>query len=241
MSINNTIKYVDKKTPVQHYSNRSGWLRAAVLGSNDGIVSVSSLIMGVAASGVSTHIILVTGIAGLVSGALSMAAGEYVSVQSQSDIEKADLRNEKNSLSQNPDYELDELEKLYVKRGLTGSLAHQVAIELTAKDALHAHALDEIGISNTSAPRPIQASVSSGLSFILGAALPLLAAWFSPASDVELVVVICSVIALMMSGALSSYAGGVPWYKGLLRVTIGGLFAMLITSWIGSLLGAQLG
>lgn len=125
-----------------------------------------------------------------------------------------------------------------MKRGLTGSLANQVVIELTAKDAFHAYALDEIGISNTAAPRPIQASVSSGLSFILGGALPLLAAWFSPASDVQFVVVICSVVALMISGAMSSYAGGVPWYKGLLRVTMGGLSAMLITSLIGSLLGA---
>jgi VIT1/CCC1 family predicted Fe2+/Mn2+ transporter len=241
MSISSRIQKVQKVDPVHHYSNRSGWLRAAVLGSNDGIVSVASLMMGVAASGVNTHVILVTGIAGLVSGALSMAAGEYVSVQSQSDIEKSDLINEKKSLSNNPDYELDELTKIYVQRGLSQDLAHQVAVALTAQDALKAHAQDEIGISKSSQPHPIQASASSALSFVLGAALPLIAAWLSPASHVQFVVAICSVLALMISGALSSYAGGVPWYKGMLRVTIGGLFAMLVTTWIGSLFGANLG
>jgi VIT1/CCC1 family predicted Fe2+/Mn2+ transporter len=241
MNINSKIWNVEKINPVQHYSNRSGWLRAAVLGSNDGIVSVASLIMGVAASGLSTHVILLTGIAGLVSGALSMAAGEYVSVESQSDIEKADLLIEKKSLSNNPDYELDELTQLYVQRGLSQNLAHQVALSLTAQDALKAHAQDEIGISDTSTPHPIQASLSSALSFVLGAALPLLAAWLSPVSHIQLAVAICSVLALMISGAMSSYAGGVPCYKGMLRVTIGGLFAMLVTTWIGSLFGAHLG
>lgn len=223
-----------------HYSQRSGWLRAAVLGANDGILSVASLVIGVAASGAAPAVLVITGIAGLVSGALSMAAGEYVSVQSQADTEQADLAKEAIELHRNPQFELAELTQIYVTRGLTEELAHQVAIQLTAHNALDAHARDEIGVSEALAAKPVQAAASSALSFSIGALFPILAAWYSPQHAVAMTVGIVSTLALIISGGLSSYAGGAPLYKGILRVTIGGILAMLFTAWIGSLFGTHL-
>ncbi|WP_410209958.1 VIT family protein [Aquirhabdus sp.] len=220
-----------------HYSNRTGWLRASVLGANDGILSVASLVIGVAASGAAPSVVLLTGIAGLVSGALSMAAGEYVSVQSQADTEQADLVKEQAELKRNPQFELKELTQIYVERGLTPTLAHEVAVQLTEKNALEAHARDEIGLSKTLAAQPIHAALASASSFTVGAIFPILAAWSSPAHSAALVIGIVSTLALMISGGLSSYAGGVPLYKGIVRVTIGGILAMLVTAWIGSLFG----
>ncbi|AXI04110.1 VIT1/CCC1 transporter family protein [Aquirhabdus parva] len=222
-----------------HYSNRTGWLRASVLGANDGILSVASLVIGVAASGAAPSVVLLTGIAGLVSGALSMAAGEYVSVQSQADTEQADLVKEQAELKRNPQFELKELTQIYVERGLTPTLAHEVAVQLTEKNALEAHARDEIGLSETLAAQPIHAAMASALSFTVGAIFPIVAAWLSPAHIAALVVGIVSTLALMISGGLSSYAGGVPLYKGIVRVTIGGILAMLVTAWIGSLFGTH--
>jgi VIT1/CCC1 family predicted Fe2+/Mn2+ transporter len=222
-----------------HYSNRTGWLRASVLGANDGILSVASLVIGVAASGAVPAVVLLTGIAGLVSGALSMAAGEYVSVQSQADTEQADLIKEQVELKRNPQFELKELTQIYVERGLTPALAHEVAVQLTEKNALEAHARDEIGLSETLAAQPIHAALASALSFTIGAIFPIIAAWLSPAHIAALVVGIVSTLALMISGGLSSYAGGVPLYKGIVRVTIGGILAMLVTAWIGSLFGTH--
>ncbi len=223
-----------------HFSQRSGWLRAAVLGANDGILSVASLVIGVAASGAAPAVLVITGVAGLVSGALSMAAGEYVSVQSQADTEQADLAKEAIELHRNPQFELAELTQIYVARGLTEDLAHQVAIQLTAHNALDAHARDEIGVSEALAAKPVQAAASSALSFSLGALFPILAAWYSPPHDVVMTVGIVSTLALILSGGLSSYAGGAPLYKGILRVTIGGILAMLFTAWIGSQFGTHL-
>lgn len=222
-----------------HYSNRTGWLRASVLGANDGILSVASLVIGVAASGAAPSVVLLTGVAGLVSGALSMAAGEYVSVQSQADTEQADLIKEQAELKRNPQFELKELTQIYVERGLTLALAHEVAVQLTEKNALEAHARDEIGLSETLAAQPIHAALASALSFTVGAIFPIVAAWLSPVHIAALVVGIVSTLALMISGGLSSYAGGVPLYKGIVRVTIGGILAMLVTAWIGSLFGTH--
>ena len=223
-----------------HYSNRTGWLRAAVLGANDGILSVASLVIGIAASGAAPSVVLLTGIAGLVSGALSMAAGEYVSVQSQADTEQADLIKEAAELKRNPQFELRELTQIYVERGLSEALAHQVAVQLTQVNAIAAHARDEIGLTDTLAAKPVHAAFSSAVSFICGALFPIVAVWLSPAHLVAITVGIVSTCGLMVSGGLSSYAGGVPMYKGILRVSIGGVLAMLFTAWIGSLFSTHL-
>ena len=219
----------------QHFIHRTGWLRAAVLGANDGIISVTSLVVGLAASGASTHILLVTCIAGLISGATSMAAGEYISVKSQSDIEQADLKFEARELEKNPHLELKELTQIYINRGLDADLAHQVAVQLTEKNALEAHARDEIGINEMTAAKPIQAATSSALSFSIGALFPTLAILLSPDIYLEKIVLLVGVLSLAILGALSSFFAGTSMLRGSLRVTIWGIIAMVFSSWIGSL------
>lgn len=219
----------------QHFIQRTGWLRAAVLGANDGIISVTSLVMGMAASGASSHTLLITCIAGLISGATSMAAGEYISVKSQLDIEESDLKFEASELEKNPHLELKELTQIYIYRGLDPDLAHQVAVQLTEKDALEAHARDEIGINEMTAAKPLQAAGSSALSFSIGALLPMLAILFSPESYLDKVVLIVGILSLIILGAISSYFAGTSMLKGSMRVAIWGVLAMAFSSWIGSL------
>ncbi|MCU4414850.1 VIT family protein [Acinetobacter sp. WU_MDCI_Axc73] len=218
-----------------HFIQRTGWLRASVLGANDGIISVTSLVMGMAASGANSHTLMIACLAGLISGATSMAAGEYVSVQSQKDIEHADLKFEAKLLEQHPHLELEELTTIYIHRGLTPELAKEVAIQLTEKNALEAHARDEIGIIEQTAARPIQAALSSALSFSLGALCPMLAILFSPEQLVSKIVLIVGIISLSLMGALSSYFAGTSLWKGSLRITVWGILAMAFSSWIGSL------
>ncbi|MEG0481871.1 MAG: VIT family protein [Acinetobacter sp.] len=219
----------------KHFIQRAGWLRAAVLGANDGIISVTSLVMGMAASGASSHILLVTCIAGLISGATSMAAGEYISVKSQSDIEEADLKIEARELEKNPHLELKELTQIYIHRGLNPDLAHQVAIQLTEKDALEAHARDEIGINEMTAAKPLQAAASSALSFSIGALFPTLAILISPEAYLEKIVLVIGILSLTILGAISSYFAGTSILKGSFRVAIWGILAMAFSSWVGSL------
>lgn len=223
-----------------HFSHRMGWLRAAVLGANDGIISVSSLVVGIAASGASSQTILLTGVAGLVSGALSMAAGEYVSVKSQADVEEADLLKEAIELKRNPEFELKELSQIYIERGLTPELAHEVAKQLMAKDALQAHARDEIGISDIASAKPLQAAVASAAAFSVGAAFPIITITLSAMAYVQYSIAIVTCLALAGLGALASYAGGAPIIRGALRVVFWGIIAMLCTKLIGSLFGANL-
>ncbi|MCG5225261.1 VIT1/CCC1 transporter family protein [Acinetobacter pittii] len=218
-----------------HFIHRSGWLRAAVLGANDGIISVTSLIMGMAASGATAHTLLITCIAGLISGATSMAAGEYISVKSQEDIEKADLKFEAQELKKHPQRELDELTQIYVARGLEPNLARQVATQLTNHDALGAHARDEIGIHENTAANPIQAALASAGSFSFGALFPMLAILLSPEVWIEKTVLIFGIISLAFLGALSSHFAGTSKLKGSLRITLWGILAMAFSSWIGSL------
>jgi VIT1/CCC1 family predicted Fe2+/Mn2+ transporter len=223
-----------------HLSGRSGWLRAAVMGANDGILSTASLIVGVAAGAADHVTIMLAGVAGMVAGALSMAAGEYVSVSSQEDVEQADIRREKAELRRNPEGELDELTAIYEKRGLPPPLARQVAEELTVADALGAHLRDEIGITDLSPPRPLQAAVVSALTFAAGAAVPLLVGGFAPFEGFSIWVGIATLIALGALGALGAQAGGAPRLRATLRVIIWGVVAMAATSLIGALVGASL-
>lgn len=218
-----------------HYIERSGWLRAAVLGANDGIISVTSLVVGIAASGANTHIILVSCISGWIAGAVSMAAGEYISVKSQQDIEDADLRMEARELHHNPVQELQELTKIYIHRGLKPELAKEVAEQLTSHDALQAHARDEIGITPEMSAQPIQASLCSALSFSLGAFCPLFAIWVLPSTSLQYSIVCVGVVALGVLGAVASYMGGSSIFKGAIRVMVWGVVAMLFSFWIGSL------
>lgn len=222
-----------------HLVHRIGWLRAAVLGANDGIVSTASLILGVAASGANSAAILVAGIAGLVAGAMSMAAGEYVSVSSQADTEQADLAREKQELEETPQQELAELSAIYEQRGLDKALAVQVAIQLTAHDALGAHARDELGISETTAARPIQAALASACSFAIGATLPILISVFAPSASMMLAVSLSSLLFLALLGALSANAGGASMLLGARRVTFWGALAMLATAGVGTLFGVS--
>ena len=221
----------------RHRIRRIGWLRAAVLGANDGIVSTSSLIIGVAAAGASQQSILLAGIAGLVAGAMSMAAGEYVSVKSQFDTEQADLQLERESLEQDFEHEVGELAEIYEQRGLEADLARQVAEQLMEHDALGAHARDEIGISTSSRPRPIQATISSAVTFTLGAALPLLTAWLFGGAGLITAVAIASLVFLATLGALAAWAGGASIVIGAVRVSFWGALAMLITAGVGRLFG----
>lgn len=223
----------------KHYTERSGWLRAAVLGANDGIISVTSLVIGIAASGASAQTVLISCIAGLISGAASMAAGEYISVKSQQDIEHADLKMEAHELHHNPEQELKELTRIYVQRGLAPSLAAEVAQQLTAHDALEAHARDEIGIVAQTLAQPLQAAFSSALSFALGAICPLLAILVFPEHWLQMGVAGVGVVSLAILGAMSSYAGGSPVFKGAMRVVVWGILAMLFSFWIGSLFDVE--
>lgn len=220
-----------------HRAHRVGWLRAAVLGANDGIVSTASLIIGVAAAGAAHADILLAGIAGLVAGAMSMAAGEYVSVSSQSDTEKADLELEKKSLNTDFEFEKLELAEIYQDRGLTPELALQVAEQLMDHDALGAHARDEIGISEMSNARPIQAAFSSAGTFVVGAALPLLVAWLTPGPQLILLVALASLFFLALLGGLAARTGGAPVWVGSVRVTFWGALAMALTAGVGRLFG----
>jgi VIT1/CCC1 family predicted Fe2+/Mn2+ transporter len=220
-----------------HRSHRVGWLRAAVLGANDGIVSTASLIIGVAAASSSQESILLAGIAGLVAGAMSMAAGEYVSVSSQSDTENADLTLEKESLANNFEFEKDELAKIYQNRGLEPILAEKVAEQLMAHDALGAHARDEIGISETVSAQPVQAAFYSAGTFTVGAALPLLVAWVIPGNLLITAVSILSLLFLDFLGGLAARAGGASITVGAFRVTFWGALAMGLTAVVGSVFG----
>ncbi|BCH08713.1 membrane protein [Mesorhizobium sp. 131-3-5] len=220
-----------------HQVSRIGWLRAAVLGANDGIVSTASLIVGVASAAAPASQVLVAGIAGLVAGAMSMAAGEYVSVSSQSDTENADLARERQELATQPEFEREELAQIYVKRGLETDLARQVADQLMAKDALAAHAHDELGISEMTTARPIQAALTSAATFSVGAAMPLLMVLVSPASMLVLAVSLASLLFLALLGAIGAKAGGANILRATLRVTFWGAFAMALTAGIGALVG----
>jgi len=220
-----------------HRVHRVGWLRAAVLGANDGIVSTASLIIGVAAANTTQENILLAGVAGLVAGAMSMAAGEYVSVSSQADTENADLELERQSLEKNFEFEKEELSKIYEERGLETALAIQVAEQLMAHDALGAHARDEIGISDKVSAQPVQAAFSSAGTFIVGAALPLLVAWAIPGTRLIPAVAVSSLVFLALLGAIAARAGGASIFVGAVRVTFWGTLAMAITAAVGRLFG----
>jgi VIT1/CCC1 family predicted Fe2+/Mn2+ transporter len=223
-----------------HRTHRIGWLRAAVLGANDGIVSTASLIVGVAASEASRNSVLVAGLAGLVAGAMAIAAGEYVSVSSQSDTENADLEREREELATDAEFEQAELAAIYVKCGLDAELAKQVASQLMAKDALGAHARDELGISDTLSARPVQAAFASAATFTVGAALPLLLVLVVPTAKLVWVVSGSSLFLLALLGALAARAGGAPVWKFIARVTFWGALAMALTAGVGALFGAKL-
>ena len=220
-----------------HRVNRVGWLRAAVLGANDGIVSTASLIIGVAAASSAQGDILLAGIAGLVAGAMSMAAGEYVSVSSQSDTENADLVLERQSLENDAAFELDELSRIYVDRGVQPALALQVAEQLMAHDALGAHARDELGLSEMTSARPVQAALSSAATFTVGAAFPLLVAWALPGTLQIWIVALSSLVFLALLGGIAARAGGASVLVGARRVTFWGALAMALTAVVGQLFG----
>ena len=222
----------------RHRTERIGWLRAAVLGANDGIVSTASLIVGVAAANIGRGEILLTGVAGLVAGAMSMAAGEYVSVSSQADTERADVSRERQELATQPELERSELAAIYVSRGLTPDLATQVAAQLTAHDALEAHARDELGVSTMLNARPVQAGLTSAAMFAVGAALPLLTALIAPAPYVVVLVAGTSLLFLTALGAVSARTGGAPMLRASLRVAFWGALAMGLTAVAGRLFGA---
>lgn len=221
----------------QHRTERIGWLRAAVLGANDGIVSTASLVVGIAASHASRSAVLVAGVAGLVAGAMSMAAGEYVSVSSQADTEEADLSRERKELAADKGFEQKELASIYVARGLEPELAGQVAAQLMSHDALGAHARDELGISEHLSARPVQAAFSSAGSFAIGAALPLLTVFLVPESRLVVAVSGLSLIFLAVLGVLAARAGGAPILKSAFRVTFWGALAMALTAGVGALFG----
>jgi VIT1/CCC1 family predicted Fe2+/Mn2+ transporter len=225
----------------QHRSERIGWLRAAVLGANDGIVSTASLVVGVAAAEANPQQVLVAGVAGLVAGALSMAAGEYVSVSSQADTERADIKREKGELATQPQAEEDELTGIYARRGLEPELARTVARQLMARDALGAHARDELGLTEELAARPLQAALASAATFAVGAGVPVLTILLAPASRLSLVVSIVSLICLAALGAIAARAGGAPAATGTARVAFWGALAMAITAAIGRLFGTAVG
>ena len=221
----------------RHKTHRIGWLRAAVLGANDGIVSTASLVLGVAAAGANTNSILVAGVAGLMAGSMSMAAGEYVSVSSQSDTENADIEKERNELATDPVHELEELTMIYVGRGLDKNLAREVATQLTAHDALAAHARDELGISDILSAKPIQAAFASAGTFAIGALLPLLVVIVVPAAALMWTVAASSLLFLAILGSLAANAGGASVMKSATRVTFWGALAMALTTGVGALFG----
>jgi VIT1/CCC1 family predicted Fe2+/Mn2+ transporter len=221
----------------KHLVDRIGWLRAAVLGANDGIVSTASLVVGVAAASAKSSDILIAGVAGLVAGAMSMAAGEYVSVSSQSDTERADLARESKELTDDLDFEREELAQIYVKRGVDHDLAVRVADQLMAKDALGAHARDELGISEITTARPVQAAFTSAATFAIGAAMPLLMVLISPVTYLIPVVTAASLAFLALLGAIGAQAGGADILRATARVTFWGALAMALTAGIGALFG----
>ncbi|MFP8779842.1 VIT family protein [Hydrogenophaga sp. RWCD_12] len=225
----------------RHRSDRIGWLRAAVLGANDGIVSTASLVLGVAAAGADHRTILLTGVSGLIAGAMSMAAGEFVSVHSQADTEAADLARERIELKQDPAGEQRELAAIYVARGLESGLADQVAAQLMARDALGAHARDELGMSDTTAANPLQAAVASAASFAIGAALPIVVVLMAPHAQLFLWTSLSSLVFLAGLGALSAGLGGARLWTGIWRVTLWGAVAMAVTAGAGALFGVVQG
>ncbi len=224
-----------------HFSNRNNWLRAAVLGANDGLISTASLLMGVAAANVDNHTLLLTGFASLIAGAISMAAGEYVSVSSQADTEKADLAKEAYELEHNSERELIELTNIYKQRGLNDTLAHEVATALTAHNALEAHARDEIGLNEDTAANPLQAAIASAVSFTVGALLPVLCIWLLPATVLLWGLGTVTLIGLAILGFLSAYLGGAKVIPAVLRIVVWGVIALLATSFIGQLFGVNAG
>jgi VIT1/CCC1 family predicted Fe2+/Mn2+ transporter len=224
----------------KHYINRSGWLRASVLGANDGILSTTSLAIGVAAANVTRDPIVLATLAGLVAGALSMAAGEYVSVSSQSDVEKSDLKREKKELETIPEIELNELTRIYENRGLTKDLAFQVATQLTAHNALEAHARDELGINEITQARPLQAALASAVSFLAGGLLPLLISIVAPVNQMVIYQYGFSIIFLAVSGRYAAKAGGSAVAKSVIRICVWGTVAMVISALIGYAFGVNL-
>ncbi|MCH9848445.1 MAG: VIT family protein [Betaproteobacteria bacterium] len=228
-------------TEHQHRSQHSNWLRAAVLGANDGIISTASLLIGVAAANAAHETILLSGVAGLIAGALSMAAGEYVSVSSQADVEAADLTIERHALATNHASELDELTHIYIERGLTAELAHQVADQLMKHDALGAHARDELGFTEANSAKPLQAAFTSGIAFTAGAALPLTFTIFATPDKIIVTLSIATLFSLALLGALSAKVGGANVVIGIARVTFWGSLAMLATAMIGNLFGVITG
>lgn len=224
----------------KHYVNRVGWLRAAVLGANDGILSTTSLIIGVAAASVTRGPIILAGLAGLVAGAMSMAAGEYVSVSSQEDTEQADIKREKKELETMPDIELGELSKIYEKRGLTKELALQVAEQLTAHDALDAHIRDELGINEITTARPLQAALASFAAFIAGGLLPFLVALIAPVKQMIYYEYGFSIVFLMILGALAAKTGGSGVAKAVIRICVWGTLAMIATALVGHFFGVNM-
>jgi vacuolar iron transporter family protein len=225
----------------KHYVNRSGWLRAAVLGANDGILSTTSLAIGVAAASDTRTPVILAALAGLVAGALSMAAGEYVSVSSQSDIETADLIRERRELDTMPEIELNELAKLYQLRGLDNNLAMQVAVQLTKNNALEAHAKDELGINEISRPKPLQAAIASGASFISGGLLPFLVSLFAPINHMVVYQYSFSIVFLALMGVIAAQAGGSSIAKAVIRICLWGTIAMGITALVGYIFGVKTG
>ncbi|HEY1871991.1 MAG TPA: VIT family protein [Chitinophagaceae bacterium] len=223
----------------KHYVNRSGWLRAAVLGANDGILSTTSLAIGVAAASHTRSPIILAALAGLVAGAMSMAAGEFVSVNSQSDVEKADLEREKNELETMPDIELNELSNIYQQQGLDKELAMQVALQLTKRNALEAHAREELGINEFTQPKPMQAALASALSFISGGILPLLVSIFSPLKLMVVNQYAFSIVFLALSGVIAAKVGGSGVIKSVLRICFWGTVAMGVTALVGYLFGVN--
>jgi vacuolar iron transporter family protein len=231
---------VDMRQPERHRSGRIAWLRAAVLGANDGIVSTASLVVGVAAAAATKHDVLVAGVAGLVAGALSMAAGEYVSVSSQADTERADLALERRELTAQPEAEEEELTAIYVQRGLDPDLARTVARQLTARDALAAHARDELGLTEALAARPLQAALASAATFAVGAGVPVLTILAAPMHTLVLVVSLVSLLCLIALGAIAAAAGGASVVLGAGRVAFWGVLAMAVTAGVGKLFGTAI-
>lgn len=225
------------KHPETHRTHRIGWLRAAVLGANDGIISTASLVVGVAASHAPRQSVLVAGVAGLVAGAMAMATGEYVSVSSQSDTENADLEREREELKNTPEAEQKELAAIYIERGLTTQLADEVAKQLMAHDALGTHAREELGISDLTNAKPVQAALASAATFTIGAMLPLIVVLITPQLRLNLAVSLTSLLFLAALGAIAAYTGGAQVSKAALRVTFWGALAMLLTAIVGSLFG----
>ena len=231
----NSRQYVHREF---HRAGRIGWLRAAVLGANDGVISVASLVVGVAAAGATRNNVLLTGVAGLVAGAMSMAAGEYVSVQTQADTEKADIEKEKREIVAEPEHELEELVKIYTDRGLDRPLAQLVAEKFMKIDAVGAHARDELGITETLRARPLQAAFASAVSFVSGAIIPIVATLLAPSHRIAAVSSVTALVTLVILGGTAASAGGAPVVKGAVRVAFWGALAMAFTAVVGHIFGA---